>query len=142
MSKPTRISIINEFTFIEVERLLIKHPGAHPIKIDKQIIPLTDAQIFFDRGFNCCNCGIEGDHFKLTKDKRGKIHLDLYSDDHLIVLDFIIPKTHHGPRQPFNLVPVCEHCYTTIHNKIKTDCITPELIDWVDATIGLQVLNQ
>lgn len=144
LKKLERYKSSKSFTINEVYRMIEDHPKAPFIKIKKQTIPLSDAKMFFEKGLHCHECGISGQEFRLAADINKKNQLDLFSSDtnRLIILDLIIPKKYHGIEQEFNLIPVCSECYTRLHDKVKVDWITPELIEWVNLTFGMNYLNK
>jgi 5-methylcytosine-specific restriction endonuclease McrA len=124
--------------------MIDQHPNASYIKVNKNTIPLSEARMFFEKGLHCHECGISGDEFKLSLDINKKSKLDLFSTENnkIIILDLIIPKKYHGVEQEFNLIPLCSECYTRLYDKVKVDWITPEVIEWVGITFGMDYLNQ
>lgn len=91
---------------------------------------------FFDLGFKCVECGIEGTHF--IKEKSHKIepyHINLYATDEdgkevLMTKDHIIPASQGGLDIPENMQPMCSRCNSKKGNKM------PEKVDPVLLALG------
>lgn len=79
-------------------------------------------KVFWNKGFSCVQCGLEGNKIIKSKDKCGNVHYDLYhwtpGKRILMTVDHIIPKSLGGGNQLENLQPMCCKCNTAKGNKI------------------------
>lgn len=66
---------------------------------------------FAKHGLDCGCCGIVGTRLVKRKDKGGGVHVDLYTDNWvLMTVDHVIPKAKGGPDTFDNKQPLCTDC--------------------------------
>lgn len=67
---------------------------------------------FYQKGYRCSSCGIEGKYFQLDKgDRPDRKHFNLYTADGILMTkDHIIPKKHGGKDTVYNLQTMCVKC--------------------------------
>ena len=94
-----------------------------------EVLPLADLyteynrhrrlQVFAYKGRECVVCGREGVLLLRTVGKRGDIHVDLYTDDFvLMTVDHIIPRSISHDNTLQNKQPMCDPC--NAHKSDKT----------------------
>lgn len=84
-------------------------------------IRMNRAIVFKKKGLTCVSCGVKGLYFALEQDKGGGIHLDLYgmldeSEEVLLTIDHIVPKSKGGLNKIINFQTMCKIC-----NESKAD---------------------
>lgn len=69
-------------------------------------------QVFKYRGLKCANCNNIGTHFRIERHgKKGRYHLNLYTDDGILMTkDHIKPKSKGGLNVMANYQTMCETC--------------------------------
>lgn len=78
-------------------------------------------RVFAAKGCVCVACGREGTHLRLHTDRGGGRHVDLYTDENvLMTVDHINPKSNGGSEHIDNLQPL----YTNCNNKKAADVPT------------------
>ena len=76
-------------------------------------------KVFKHKGLKCVRCSLTGNIVRLIRKGCGSIHLDLYSNDTLMTIDHILPKSKGGNNHLNNLQPMCCNCNLKKGNKIE-----------------------
>lgn len=85
-------------------------------------------KVFYHKGTKCVKCGIEATQLALGEG-RGKLHIDVYTDDfYPLTIDHILPKSLGGSDNLDNLQPMCCLCNWSKGNGIipNSRCNTPK----------------
>lgn len=68
-------------------------------------------KVFADKGRECVRCGLVGTRLIIGEDLYGGMHVDLYTDDLIMMtVDHIHPKSKGGSNDLSNLDPMCGPC--------------------------------
>lgn len=123
--------------------------GKSDIVLDGDVINIRSLRLdnFFEHGFKCVNCGIEGVHFIKEKGTlKEKWHINLYAikedgTEVLMTKDHIYPKSLGGEDVIVNVRPCCSRCNGKKGSNIEgitLEDVIP-LADWVRSTEGTQI---
>ncbi len=83
-------------------------------------------RVFYNKGVECCKCGVVADQIVYGEDKGGNIHIDVCTHDfYPLTIDHIIPRSKGGTDDLDNLRPMCCICNwergnddnSTVHKK-------------------------
>ena len=79
-------------------------------------------RVFYNKGVECINCGLEATQLAIGIDNAGKKHIDIYTDDfYPLTVDHTIPRSKGGSDDLENLEPMCARCNTKKGNQLDWD---------------------
>jgi HNH endonuclease len=104
------------FGYKIIEKYCLSHLEQYKYKYRSKL------RVFYHKGTTCANCGITGAYIGKGLDNKGRIHLNVYTDDLIpLTLDHILPKSKGGSNASHNLQTMCYPCNYTKQNKIPNN---------------------
>lgn len=84
-------------------------------------------KVFYNKGYVCVNCGVEGKYMIKSRCLDDHIHTDIYTEHFIMMtVDHIHPISHGGSSSIDNLQPMCSLCNTSKSDKIISIMVSRE----------------